>query len=276
MRHDAGGGIDREGHDLLGIVVRDVLDVDAAFGGDHEGYFGGFAIDQDRQIKLLVDLGAFLDVEPVDLLAMRPGLDRDQRGTQHLLGEVIDLGDRLGDAHAALVAGRGFLELALAAAAGVDLALHHPDRTAQRFRGHVGVGSPQHRYPARDRHAEFVQQRLGLIFMDVHLDALRTLVRSIWNSHPFCGWHTIPQELQPKPRRKLATPKIDWFDLRLMVSPISGPANPARSSCRHRPDPAPRRPTCRMLRGPCRPVRFRQCARHPSNRSQRARRHTCP
>src|SRR5882724_5826670 len=192
MRHDAGGGIDREGHDLLGTVVGDVLDIDAAFGGDHEGYFGGFAIDQDRQIKLLVDLGAFLDVEPVDLLAMRPGLDRDQRGTQHLLGEFIDLGDRLGDTHAALVAGGGFLELALAAAAGVNLALHHPDRTAQRFRRHVGVGSPQHRYPARDRHAEFVQQRLGLIFMDVHLDALRTLVRSIWNSHPFLrlAYHT--------------------------------------------------------------------------------------
>ena len=142
MAHDAGRRIDREGDDLLRVVVRDVLDVDAAFGGDHERHFGGFAVDQDRQIKLLVDVGAFLDVEPVDLLAVRPGLHRDQRRAQHLLGEFIDLGDRFGDAHAALVAGGGFLELALAAAAGVDLALHHPDRAGQCLR-------PRHRNRTR-------------------------------------------------------------------------------------------------------------------------------
>jgi hypothetical protein len=50
----------------------------------------------------------------------------------------------------------------------MDLAFHHPDRTAQRFGGDVGICRPQHRHAARDRHAEFVQQRLGLIFMDIH------------------------------------------------------------------------------------------------------------
>ncbi len=131
MAHDAGRRIDREGDDLLGRVVRDFLDVDAAFGRNHERHFGGFAVDQDREIELLVDVGAFLDVEAVDLLAVRAGLDRDQGRAQHLLGEFVDLGDRLGDAHAALVAGGGFLELALAAAAGMDLALHHPDRAGK-------------------------------------------------------------------------------------------------------------------------------------------------
>ena len=102
----------------------------------------GFAVDQDREIELLVDVGAVLDVEAVDLLAGGAGLHRDQRRAQHLLGEVIDLVDRLGEAHAALVAGGGFLELALAAAAGVDLALHHPDRAGKRFRGRVRIGRP--------------------------------------------------------------------------------------------------------------------------------------
>ncbi len=88
-----------------GAIVCDVLDIDAAFGRNHERHFGGFAVDQDREIKLLVDVGAFLDVEPVDLLAVRTGLHGDERCPQHLLGEFIDLGDRLGDAHAALVAG---------------------------------------------------------------------------------------------------------------------------------------------------------------------------
>jgi hypothetical protein len=157
--------------------VGDVLDVDAAFGGDHEGHPGGFPVDQDRQVELLVDVGAFLDVEPVDLLAVRPGLHRDQGGAQHLLGEFVDFGDRLGDAHAALVAGRGFLELALAAPAGVDLALHHPDRAGKRFRRDVRIGGPQHRHTLRNRHPEFMQQRLGLVFVNIHLDGPRTLMR---------------------------------------------------------------------------------------------------
>ncbi len=139
MAHDAGGRIDREGHDLLRRVVRDFLDVHAAFGRDHERHLRGFAVDQHREIELLVDVGAFLDVEAVDLLAGGAGLDRDQRRAQHLLGEFVDLGDRLGDADAALVAGGGFLELALAAAAGMDLALHHPDRAGEFLGGGVGI-----------------------------------------------------------------------------------------------------------------------------------------
>src|SRR3979411_1152210 len=150
MAHDAGGGIDREGHDLLWRVVRDVLDVDAAFGGDHERYFGGFAVDQDRQIKLLIDVGAFLDVEPIDLLAMRPGLHPAQHRAAQLLGAFSDLGDRFGDAAAALVAGGGFLELALAAAAGVDLALYHPTRPPRRVCAAVRTAAPPRTRRAAD------------------------------------------------------------------------------------------------------------------------------
>ena len=94
------------------------------------------AVDQRREVELLGDVGAVLDVEAVDLLAGRAGLDRDQRRAEHLLGEGLHLVDRLGEAHAALVAGRGLLELALAAAAGVDLRLHDPERAAAaRWRG---------------------------------------------------------------------------------------------------------------------------------------------
>src|SRR5207244_3808396 len=41
-------------------------------------------------------------------------------------------------------------------------------------------------------------------------------------------------------------PKADLLDLSADFDAISGRADPARSSCRHRPDPAPPRPTCRM------------------------------
>ncbi|MGY2931097.1 hypothetical protein ACVWZ6_000699 [Bradyrhizobium sp. GM6.1] len=78
---------------------------------------------------------------------------------------------RLGDADAALVAGRRFLELALAAAAGVDLALHDPDRARECLCRRVRIGCLQDRNALRDRDTELVQQRFGLIFMDIHLVA---------------------------------------------------------------------------------------------------------
>jgi hypothetical protein len=179
MAHDAGRGIDREGHDLLRAVVRDVLDVDAALGRHHEGDARGLAVDQDREVEFLVDVGAVLDVEAVDLLAVIAGLHRDQRRSQHLLGVFVDLGDRFGDPHPAFVTGRGFLELALAAAAGMDLALHHPDRAGQRFRGRVGILRPQHGDALRDRYAELVQQCLGLVFVNIHKDAPRTFAQTV-------------------------------------------------------------------------------------------------
>ena len=274
MAHDAGRRIDREADDLFRAVVRDVLDVDAAFGRNHERHFAGFAVDQDREIKLLVDIGAFLDVEPVDLLAVRPGLHRHQRRAQHLLGEFVDLGDRFGDAHATLVAGGGFLELALAAAAGMDLAFYHPDGAGKGLGCGIGIGRPQHRHALRDRHPEFVQQRLGLVFMDIHLDAPRTLARRMceFTSALLLAYH-IPTPPQPP---TAAPNRFVIHNVSAVCRPLSGRANPARSSCRRRPGPAPRRPTCRRLRGPCQPVQSRQCARRPSSRSRRARRHTCP
>ncbi len=55
MRHDAGRRIDREGMDLFRRLVRDVLDVDAALGREDEGDAAGDAVDQRREIELLVD-----------------------------------------------------------------------------------------------------------------------------------------------------------------------------------------------------------------------------
>ncbi len=68
-----------------------------------------------------------------------PGLDGDERVAQHLLGELLGLGRRLGEANAALVAGLGLLELALAASAGMDLRLDHDGRRADPGRGLLGL-----------------------------------------------------------------------------------------------------------------------------------------
>ena len=90
----------------------------------------GLAVDQQREVEFLGDVDAVGDVEALDLLALRPGLDGDQRPAEHLGRMVADVVDRLSEADAALGVGRG-LELALAAAAGVDLGLHDPHGTGQ-------------------------------------------------------------------------------------------------------------------------------------------------
>ena len=126
MAHDAGRRIDRERDDFLRRSVGDILDIDAALGRHHERDARGFAIDQQRKVELLGNVGALFQVKPVDLLAVRAGLDRHQRRAQHLAGEDLDLVDRLRQPNAAATAGRGFLEFALAAAAGMNLALHDP------------------------------------------------------------------------------------------------------------------------------------------------------
>jgi hypothetical protein len=53
----------------------------------------------------------------------------------------------------------------------MDLALHHPDRAGELLGGSIRIRGLENRHAARNRHAEFMQQRLGLVFMDIHLDA---------------------------------------------------------------------------------------------------------
>ena len=96
--------------DLFRRLVRDVFDVDAALGGKDEGDAARRTVDQRGEIEFLVDRGAVLDIEPVDLLSSRAGLHGHQRRAEHLLGELPDLLDRAGEAHAALVAGRASLK----------------------------------------------------------------------------------------------------------------------------------------------------------------------
>ena len=168
VRHGAGRGIDRERMDFLRRVMRDVLDVDAAFRRKHEGDLADGAIDQRGEVELLVDRRAFLDIEPIDLLAGGSGLDGHQCRPEHLLRELPDLRDRFGEAHAALVAGRGLLELALASAARVNLALDHPERAAESLGRRLRFVGRERGAPVRHRRGECAEHRFGLIFMNVH------------------------------------------------------------------------------------------------------------
>ena len=96
------------------------------------------------------------------------GLQRHQRVAEHLRREEADVLRLEGDAHAALLARVGFLELALAAAAGVDLALHRPHRAAELGGGVDRFFGRERGKAARHGHAEALEDGFALVFVDVH------------------------------------------------------------------------------------------------------------
>jgi len=158
MGHETGRRIDREREDLLRPRARNLLDFHAAFGRGDEGDARGRAIDERGKVIFAVDVRAVLDVKAMHFLAVRPGLVRHQRRTEQALGFALHVGPRLDHFHAA----------GLAAAAGVDLGLDHPDRPAEVVRGLHRLLDAQRRNAARHRHAEFPEHGLRLIFVDVH------------------------------------------------------------------------------------------------------------
>ena len=91
---------------------------------------------------------------------------------------LAHLVDRMGEADAALGDRAKLLELALAAAAGVDLRLDDPQRSGKLARG-LDRFVDAHRGIARgNRHAVFREQLFGLIFVDVHGRALNQIASS--------------------------------------------------------------------------------------------------
>ena len=155
---EAGEGIDRALVDLLGSLRGDFLDVHAALARCHQHRALHAAIDDERDVELLADVGAFLDEEPAHEASLWARLVRDQRHAEHLRGEIAHLVHRARELHAA----------ALAAAAGVDLRLHDPDFPAQLLRRFHGLVDRERGKAPRGRHAVFAKEFLALVFVDVH------------------------------------------------------------------------------------------------------------
>ena len=82
----------------------------------------------------------------------------DQGHAEDLVGELADLLDRARQLDAA----------ALAPAAGVDLRLDHPDGPAEGPRRLLGFLGRVGHAAGEGRHAVIGEQRLGLVFVDVH------------------------------------------------------------------------------------------------------------
>ena len=110
MRHNPGRRIDAEAVDLFRRIVSNILDVDPALSREDEGHSARLPVDQRRKIELPVNRGAVLDVQAIDLLAVRRRSRRHQRRPEHLRCESLDLFDRASEPHAAFVPAAGSLK----------------------------------------------------------------------------------------------------------------------------------------------------------------------
>ena len=185
MRHEALRGVDGDGRDLVGRVVRDILDVHPAFGRhDHRDLAAG-AIDDHGKVVFGCDVDAVGDVEAVDLLALVAGLDRHQRVAEHLARVLLDVFDAVREPHAALGVGGQFGEFALAASAGMDLRLDHIERSGEFLRRRDRFLDIHRRVSDGDGDAVLGEKFLGLIFMDVHFGGM-SLSRREWGVEVSC------------------------------------------------------------------------------------------
>src|SRR5690606_7154640 len=126
----AGRRVDGDAEDLLRGLLGDFLDVHAAFGGRHEGDALGGAVHDDRKIQLARDVGTGFNQQLPHRQALGARLVGDELHADHVAGGLADLVQRAAQLDAA----------GLAAAAGVDLGLHHP-QVAAEFLGSGDGGS---------------------------------------------------------------------------------------------------------------------------------------
>src|SRR5690606_13015665 len=141
-----------------GGLFRDLLDVHATLARGHERDPLAAAIDHEPDVELLADVGALLDQQAADLLALGTRLVRPELHAQDLARDLADLVDGAGELHAT----------ALASPPGVDLGLHDPDLSAERFGGLDRLvdretgDTPGHRDPV------LAQDLLALVLVDIH------------------------------------------------------------------------------------------------------------
>src|SRR5690606_3388560 len=158
VRAETRSRVDGDGEDLLRRLTCDFLDVHPSFGRRDEGHARGGAIDKTGKVELARDVAAFLDIQTADDPALGACLMRHQVHAEHAFGLGTDVVDRLHDLDAA----------ALAAAAGMDLGLDHPDRSAKRLCCCDRFIDRERRLSSRHRHAVAAKDFLRLMFVYVH------------------------------------------------------------------------------------------------------------
>ena len=114
VAHEPTGRIDRHPDDLLRVPGRDRLDLHPALAGRHDDDTRTCPVDQHAEIELAGDIAAGLDIDPLDLAALGPGLMGDQGLAQQGLGSgpgLAGVARQLDSSGLAAPAGMGLRDL---------------------------------------------------------------------------------------------------------------------------------------------------------------------
>ena len=214
---------------------------------------------------------AFLQIDAAHLAAARPGLMGDEHPAEHRARRRYRLVAPGADLHAAC----------LAAPAGMDLRLDHPDRAAELVERGLDTLRLQHRNAARDRHPEPRQHLLGLIFVEVHgavpprEDRGRALIalprpprlsqrRAAGRD---CGGNPGQLPLLASPPPSLSRTAVAWAE-KEMLSHYE-PLNPAKSRKSRQIPPNPTKSHIIVVHRTRRPGRGRSAWSGPAPRASR-------
>ncbi|KAF1856457.1 hypothetical protein Lal_00048580, partial [Lupinus albus] len=144
--------------DLLGSLVGYFLDVHATFGGGHEHDAAAGTVYHGAQVQFLGDIGAGLDQDLADRLAVGVGLVGHQALAEPVGGERLGVVLALDQLHAAR----------FTAAAGMDLGLDDPLAATDFFAGFCGFFRGIHGEALGYGQAVLSEQLLTLIFVEIH------------------------------------------------------------------------------------------------------------
>ena len=142
--------IDVQSGERVGVLLGDLLDLDAAFGREHEERLLRAAVESDREVVLLGDVGGLLDPD----LANDVAVDVE---TEDVAGLGLRVGRILGELHAA----------GLAAPAGQNLSLDD-DRPADLLRGGPRFLRGRREAAVGDGDAEAREELLALVLVEIH------------------------------------------------------------------------------------------------------------
>ena len=150
--------VDVEPHERLGILLRDLLDLDAALRREHEQRLPGAAVERQREVVLLRDVGRLLDPEALDDMA----LDVEPDDVLRVLLGLVRVAGELDPA-------------CLAAPAGEDLGLDD-DRAAEHLRRLPRLPRRRCQPTLADRDPDAPKELLALVLVEVH-----------WGFEPTCA-----------------------------------------------------------------------------------------
>ena len=138
--------------------MRHFLDFHATRCARHDYRRGDGAVHEDAQVKFALNVQAFLDQQALHNASRRTGLRRHQRHAHDGLRKVGSLRRRLRQLHASR----------FAASSRMDLRLDDNNLCSKLLRHGTRLFGRGDHFAARRRYAEFSEDFLCLIFVDLH------------------------------------------------------------------------------------------------------------